>query len=114
MLVSQGVADLLYTPAINGVAANWLVESMRQAGLDPARLPRPEGHGTQHLPASAKPWVNVWSAGQGAGLIHDIPPVAELVLRLRREYVAACALPDMAKVARLVDESQTTSGVKTP
>ena len=35
-------------------------------------------------------------------------------VRLRREYVAACALPDMAKVARLVDESQTTSGVKTP
>ncbi len=110
MLVSQGAADLLYTPAINGVAANWLVESMRRAGLDPARLPRPDGHGTQHLPASAKPWVNVWSAGQGVGLIHDIPPVAELVLRLRREYVAACALPDMAQVARLVDESQASSG----
>lgn len=106
LLVSQGVGDLLYTPAVNGVAANWLAESLRRVGLDPANLPPPLGHGTRHLPSEVKPWSNVWSAGQGIGLIHDLPPVAELVARLRREYVAACAVPDMAEVARLVDESQ--------
>jgi nitronate monooxygenase len=31
--------------------------------------------------------------------------VAELVRRLRREYVAACQTPDMAEAARLADEA---------
>jgi nitronate monooxygenase len=52
-----------------------------------------------------KPWKNLWSAGQGIELITDVPTVAELVRRLRAEYVAACAVPDMAEVARLVDEA---------
>jgi len=101
LLVSEGIDGLLYTPAMNGVPANWLVESLRRAGLDPSALPTPRGHGTQHLPAQVKPWFNVWSAGQGIGQIHDIPTVSELVLRLRREYVAACALPDMSETAAL-------------
>lgn len=104
LLVSQGVSDLLYTPIANGVPANWLTESMRRVGLDPKNLPMPEAGGTRHLPRDVKPWKNLWSAGQGIGLIHDIPSVAELVLRLRREYVAACQVPDMSEVAALVDE----------
>jgi nitronate monooxygenase len=36
-------------------------------------------------------------------LIEDIPTVAELVIRLRREYVAACEAPSMAEAARLID-----------
>ena len=58
----------------------------------------------KHLPDGVKPWVNLWSAGQGVDLIEDIPSVADLVVRLRREYVEACEAPDMADVARLVDE----------
>jgi nitronate monooxygenase len=52
-----------------------------------------------HLPAGAQPWKTIWSAGQGIDLIHDIPSVHDLVLRLRAEYVAACRLPDMAQAA---------------
>jgi nitronate monooxygenase len=37
-----------------------------------------------------------------------VPSVADLIVRLRREYVAACQLPDMADVARLVDEATET------
>lgn len=105
LLVRQGLGDLMYTPALGGVPANWLVESMRRAGLDPSNLPQPQGHGTQHLPPAVKPWSNVWSAGQGISLIDDIPSIEELVLRLRREYVAACRLPDMADVAQLAEEA---------
>ena len=36
-----------------------------------------------------KAWRDIWSAGQGVGLIHDVPNVADLVARLKREYVAA-------------------------
>ncbi len=100
LLVSQDIDGLMYTP-LTGAPANWLVESIRRAGLDPSALPVPKGHGTEHLPKEVIPWKNVWSAGQGIGQIHDIPSVAEVVRRLRREYVAACGVPDMAQVAAL-------------
>ena len=101
MLVSQTSSDLTYTGKVAGVPANWLVESIRAAGLDPDDLPEPLGRGMRHdhLPETAQPWKTIWSAGQGIDLIHDIPTVAELVLRLRREYVAACRTPDMAEAA---------------
>jgi nitronate monooxygenase len=95
----------MYTGRIAGVPANWLIESMRSVGLDPDDLPVPNRPGMthEHLPEGVKPWANLWSAGQGIDLIDDIPSVAELVLRLRREYVEACLTPDMAEVARLVE-----------
>lgn len=104
MLVSQGSSDLAYTDRIAGVAANWLVESMRMVGLDPADLPAPTGRGMRHdhLPAQAEPWKNIWSAGQGIDLIDDVPTVRDLVLRLRAEYLAACRVPDMSEQARPV------------
>jgi nitronate monooxygenase len=105
MLVSETARDLIFTPKVAGGAANWLKASLRRVGLDPANLPEPGPQGGHaHLPEGLRPWFNIWSAGQGIELISDVPPVAELIARLRREYVAACAVPDMAEVARLVDE----------
>jgi nitronate monooxygenase len=110
LLVSQTSADLLYTDRIAGVAANWMRESMRQVGLDPDDLPAPTRKMSyDHLPAGVKPWKNLWSAGQGVDLIDDIPAVAELVRRLRLEYVAACETPDMADVARLAEAALEAS-----
>jgi len=37
----------------------------------------------------AKAWKDIWGAGQGVGLMHDVPTVAELVERLKEEYGAA-------------------------
>ena len=107
MLTESHSEDLMFTPKIAGVAANWLVPSMERLGLDPKNLPQPAGHGmgTKHLPEGVKPWKNLWSAGQGIDLIDDVPPMAELVARLRREYVAACETPSYADVARLVDQA---------
>ena len=105
LLVSERSADLIYTGGIAGVPANWLRASIAQNGLDPDDLPKPlaKGKTYEHLPEGVRPWKTVWSAGQGIDLIQDIPPVAELVRRLRAEYVAACAIPDMADAARLAD-----------
>lgn len=100
MIVQGTAADVIYTTAVNGLPAMWLKASLQAIGLDLNNLPQPQKRGTEHLPAGAKPWKNVWSAGQGIGLIDDIPSVAELVSRLQTEYVAACALPDMAAAAR--------------
>ena len=100
MLVEGGVTEVTYTRGVNGLPASWLKASLRSIGLDPENLVIPEGRSTDHLPAGKTPWRDIWSGGQGIGLIHDLPPVAELVDRLRREYVAACVVPDMAAAAR--------------
>jgi len=93
MIVEAGVTDVTYTAGLTGLAASWMKASLRLVGLDPDNLVAPERHGHDHLPEGQKPWKDVWSAGQGAALIDDIPSVAELVERLRAEYAAACALP---------------------
>lgn len=100
MLVESKVTDVLYTRAVNGLPASWLVPSLRDAGLDPGNLFIPEGRSTDHLPEDKTPWRDIWSGGQGVGLIDDIPSVAALVARLQREYIAACAVPDMAAAAQ--------------
>jgi nitronate monooxygenase len=100
MLVEGGVTDVIYTKGVNGMPASWLKASLRAIGLDPDNLVIPERRGTDHLPAGKTPWRDIWSGGQGIGLIHDLPSVAELVARLQAEYLAACAVPDMAAAAR--------------
>lgn len=109
LLVSQMPADLIYTAGINGVPAMWIKESMRRLGLDPDNLPRATGHNTEHLPAHVKPWKNLWSAGQGIGLIHDIPRVAELVRRLQDQYQAACAVQSWQRLEERHDNRNTVA-----
>ena len=36
-------------------------------------------------------WRDIWGAGQGVGLMNDIPTTAEMVARLKQEYDAARA-----------------------
>ncbi len=104
MLVEGGVEDVIYTRGVNGLPAMWLRASLRSAGLDPDKLFIPEGRSSDHLPEGKTPWRDIWSAGQGIGLIHDVPAVAELVRILRREYLAACALPDLVAAAHAAQE----------
>jgi nitronate monooxygenase len=113
LLVSQTSTDLTYTPDIGGVPANWMKESIRMAGMDPDNLPKHPGRGARpdHLPPGVTPWRNVWSAGQGIDLIHDVPTVAELVRTLRAEYVAACETPSMIDAARLADAAREAARV---
>ena len=98
MLVSEGATALTYTPAITGVHANWLGASLARVGVVPGDLP-PHAPGNAHLPDGIRPWRDLWSAGHGIDLIHDLPDVVTLVDRLRREYLAACHAPSLAKAA---------------
>lgn len=107
LLVSETSRGLRYTDALGGPPANWMLESLRRAGLDPEDLPKPiRPMSYDHLPDHAKPWRDLWSAGQAIDLIHDVPTVGELCARLRREYLEACATPDMAEAARAADRPQ--------
>lgn len=86
MIVESRMADILYTPNISGVPANFLAPSLRAAGLDPENLPP---HGELRLESETKAWSRLWSAGQGVGGIADIPEASALCERLVEEYRAA-------------------------
>ncbi|HVX77604.1 MAG TPA: nitronate monooxygenase [Bradyrhizobium sp.] len=86
MLVSSNASDLIYTPAISGVAANFLRPSIINAGLDPDALPEP---GKLDMASESKVWRDIWSAGQGISLIDDLPAAGALCARLVREYEEA-------------------------
>ncbi|PTX04103.1 NAD(P)H-dependent flavin oxidoreductase [Pararhodobacter aggregans] len=88
MVVDSRAEDILYTPNISGVNANFLRPSIVAAGLDPEALPP---HGTLDMQTEAKAWSRVWSAGHGVGGIHDIPGARALCDRLAQEYRAAMA-----------------------
>ncbi|MCA0405188.1 MAG: nitronate monooxygenase family protein [Proteobacteria bacterium] len=88
MICNTSAADILYTPAISGVNANFMRPSIVAAGLDPDNLP---AHGKMDMNNEARAWKNIWSAGQGVGSIRDVPSVADLAARLKAEYEAARA-----------------------
>ena len=88
MLLAARAADIVYTPAISGVSANFLRPSIVAAGLDPDSL---APHGALDMRNEARAWKTVWSAGQGVGSIADIPAATELCQRLIGEYQAAMA-----------------------
>ncbi|MBZ6078469.1 NAD(P)H-dependent flavin oxidoreductase [Microvirga puerhi] len=84
IILTSRAEDLVYTPFFtHGIPANMLAKSVRRVGYDPHQLPV---FGTEKPHEHAKPWRDVWAAGQGVELINDIPPVATLVDRLAAEY----------------------------
>ncbi|HWL79173.1 nitronate monooxygenase [Microbacterium sp.] len=106
---------LRYTAKVNGVPANWMLDSLEHHGIDLDALPQPERRGHDHLPDEVRPWRDLWSAGQGIDLIRDTPTVAELARRLAAEYLAACDVPDHRGVAQaLVAASDPAASERTP
>lgn len=89
MLLEARAADIVYTPAVSGVNANFMRQSIAAAGLDPDNL---VGHGKLDLSEEARAWKTIWSAGQGVGSVTDLPSAGELCARLAQEYHDACKL----------------------
>jgi nitronate monooxygenase len=90
MIVESTSSDIVYTPAISGVNANFMRASIAAAGRDPDNL-TVDANSALHLEGEAKVWKDIWSAGQGVGGVHDILSTADLCARLTREYRAAIA-----------------------
>ncbi|GAB3294700.1 nitronate monooxygenase [Epidermidibacterium keratini] len=89
MLVDSTASDIVYSNLFTGVHGNYLRGSIEAAGLDPVALPESDptkmnfGSGGN---TKSKAWKDIWGSGQGIGMVKDVPPVAEVVARLRREY----------------------------
>ena len=89
-IVESTAADVVYTNLFTGVHGNYLKKSIVNAGLDPDNLPEADKTAMNFSSASgAKAWRDIWGAGQGVGLMEDVPAVADVVARLKHEYTAA-------------------------
>ena len=85
MIIESGATDIVHTPAVSGIPANFMIKSLQANGIDPKSLPEHK----LDMADEAKAWKTVWSAGQGAGAVHDVLPAATLIARLRTEYAEA-------------------------
>jgi len=90
-IIESSAADVVYTNLFTGVHGNYLKKSIVAAGLDPENLPESDKTKMSFNSGTAKAWRDIWGAGQGVGLMHDVPTTAELVERLKTEYNAARA-----------------------
>lgn len=72
-VVDAGPEDIVYTDAVSGIHANFLKATV------------PENFSADRSPEGAKRWKDIWSAGQGVGLIHEVKPLGALVEDLAKE-----------------------------
>lgn len=105
MLLEAEAKDIIYTDKLSGVHANFILQSILNAGIDPQNLQKPEQLEIVHkADDEAKAWKDIWSAGHGVGGIHEILPVAELVKKLREEYEET--------IDRVIDKKQKKISLK--
>lgn len=90
MIIEAVSADIIHTPAVSGVPASFMRQSLEAAGYDMDRLNQAGdinyGEKLKPVDDEAKAWKTVWSAGQGVSQIHDVLRVSDLVDRLKKEY----------------------------
>lgn len=93
MILDAKAADIIHTPAVSGVPASFMRQSLELAGYDLKQLQNKGevnyGEKLKPMDEEAKAWKTVWSAGQGVGNIHDLPSVEQLIARLDNEYRTA-------------------------
>lgn len=94
MILDSQANDIVYTPKISGVNANFMRQSIEAAGIDANDLtPKAELDFGSELDLDnaqsgqeKKAWRDIWSAGQGVGSIEKVQTTAELVEALVTEY----------------------------
>lgn len=96
MLIDSTIDDLVLTNTVTGVPANWLKSTLIGAGLDPNDFlakPKVDFSDSAATEKNRARWKTVWSAGHGVGAIRNVQTVADLIARLRHEYIQACNTP---------------------
>lgn len=74
LVIQAQPEDIVYTDKVSGIHANFLKQTV------------PEDFEANRGPDAAKRWRDIWSAGQGAALIHEVAPIAQIVEQVVREY----------------------------
>jgi nitronate monooxygenase len=88
MLINANYEDLRLTNLFTGADAYYLKDSIIKNNLDPDNLEsNHEGFNVSGSQEKIKAWKNIWSAGQGVGLIKRIESVESIVEELETEFL---------------------------
>jgi nitronate monooxygenase len=89
MIVASSSDDIVYSNLFTGVHGNYLKGSIRNAGLDPDKLPESDATKMNFAGDATKAWKDIWGCGQGIAAVKQVVPARELIARLARELGAA-------------------------
>ena len=89
MIVESSSDDIVYSNLFTGVHGNYLKGSIRNAGMDPDKLPESDPSAMNFGGDAKKAWKDIWGCGQGIGAVKEVVPARVLIARLRREYEEA-------------------------
>ena len=90
-IVDSNSDDIVYSNLFTGVHGNYLKPSIVAAGLDPDNLPQSDPSKMNFGCDAKKAWKDIWGCGQGIGAITEVATTANMVARLKREYLVARA-----------------------
>ena len=88
MIINSTYDDLRMTNLFTGAQAYYLKDSIINNNLDPDNLDsNTEGFNVSASQDKIKAWKDIWSAGQGVGLIKNIESVESIVKELESEFL---------------------------
>ena len=88
MIINSTYDDLRMTNLFTGAQAYYLKDSIINNNLDPDNLDsNTEGFNVSSSQDKIKAWKDIWSAGQGVGLIKNIESVESIVKELESEFL---------------------------
>ena len=89
MIIESSSDDIVYSNLFTGVHGNYLKGSIKNAGLDPEKLPESDPSAMNFGGDAKKAWKDIWGCGQGIGALKEIVPARVLIARLKSEYMAS-------------------------
>ena len=88
MIINSTYDDLRMTNLFTGAEAYYLKDSIIKNNLDPDNLDsNTEGFNVSASQDKIKAWKDIWSAGQGVGLIKNVESVESIVQDLESEFL---------------------------
>ena len=88
MIINSTYDELRMTNLFTGAQAYYLKDSIINNNLDPDNLDsNTEGFNVSSSQDKIKAWKDIWSAGQGVGLIKNIESVESIVKELESEFL---------------------------
>jgi nitronate monooxygenase len=83
MVIDSVSDDIILSPAVSGLPANWLRGSLERLGFTDWKNPPAEGFSAA---SNFKAWRDIWGAGHGVGATRKVASVAEIVAELEVDY----------------------------
>ncbi len=88
MVVDASAGDIVTSDSVTGVKANWLKNSLLNAGYDLKNMPPAGDINFLEAAGDVKRWRDIWAAGQAVGSITQQQSIKDIVDQLEQEYLS--------------------------